>query len=91
MFNNGHEEILQLDQGKKVTELLKHVKLMLSFNYIKNSIKKGLDNYGENYIKTDSLAPLYHVLYGGMALSYHLADKEHAESRHYFRFKFLAL
>ncbi|AES65323.2 hypothetical protein MtrunA17_Chr2g0298691 [Medicago truncatula] len=78
-------------KGKKVTELPEHVKPMLSFNYIKNSIKKGLDNYGEKYIETDSLTPLYHVLYGGMAFSYlvalpnerrHLAHKEHAESHH---------
>ncbi|KAL5098184.1 hypothetical protein RYX36_002511 [Vicia faba] len=78
-------------KGKKVTEVPGHVKPMFSFAYIKDSVKRGLDNYSEKYIETDSIQPLLHVLYGGMIFSYlvalpnerrHLAHKEHAESHH---------
>ncbi|CAL5184559.1 unnamed protein product [Lathyrus oleraceus] len=86
-FRRFYNEI----KGKKVTELPEHVKPMLSFAYLKSSVKRGLDNYSENYIETDSIKPLLHVLYGGMIFSYlvalpnerrHLAHKEHAESHH---------
>ncbi|XP_057433050.1 uncharacterized protein LOC130725879 [Lotus japonicus] len=57
-------------KGKKVTEIPEHVKPMLSFSYIRNSIKRGLDNYCEKYIETSSPEPLFHVCYGGMIFSY---------------------
>lgn len=79
-------------KGKKVTEVPQHVKPMLSFDYIKSSIKRGLDNYCEKYIETSSPEPIFHVCYGGMIFSYlvalpnerrHLEHKQHAAESHH--------
>nr|GMC47649.1 Protein phosphatase methylesterase [Ipomoea batatas]GMC50034.1 Protein phosphatase methylesterase [Ipomoea batatas]GMC51971.1 Protein phosphatase methylesterase [Ipomoea batatas]GMC53916.1 Protein phosphatase methylesterase [Ipomoea batatas] len=45
-----------------------------------NAFKRGLDNYHAKYIETNSIDPLYHVCFGGMAFSYLVALPE--ERRH---------
>lgn len=67
-------------KGLKVKELPAHVKPMLSIDYLKNSVKRGLDNYHAKYIQTSSIDPLYHVCFGGMIFSYLVALPE--ERRH---------
>lgn len=67
-------------KGLKVKELPSHLKPMFSIDFVKNSISRGLDNYHRKYIMTDSLAPLYHVVIGGMIFSYLVALPE--ERRH---------
>ncbi|XP_028751389.1 uncharacterized protein LOC114748991 [Neltuma alba] len=83
-MRNFYNEI----KGKKVTEIPNHVKPLLSFDYIKNAVKRGLDNYSAKYIETDSITPLYHVCFGGMIFSYlvalpherrHLEHQQHAK------------
>ncbi|XVF78958.1 hypothetical protein PTKIN_Ptkin14bG0180400 [Pterospermum kingtungense] len=80
-------KVLSEIKGMKVKEVPNHVKPMLSMDYIKKSIQRGLNNYNEKYIQTDSIAPLYHVCFGGMIFSYlvalpnerrHLEHKQHA-------------
>ncbi|XP_061361967.1 uncharacterized protein LOC133305743 [Gastrolobium bilobum] len=69
-------------KGKKVSEVPEHVKPMLSFNYIKRSVQRALDNYHAKYIETDSPEPLFHVCYGGMIFSYLVAlpnERRHLE------------
>ncbi|KAG8388470.1 hypothetical protein BUALT_Bualt02G0129100 [Buddleja alternifolia] len=67
-------------KGMRVKELPAHVKPMFSINYVKNSVKRGLDNYHAKYIETSSVDPLYHICFGGMAFSYLVALPE--ERRH---------
>ncbi|KAI4377210.1 hypothetical protein MLD38_014877 [Melastoma candidum] len=67
-------------RGLKVKEVPGYVKPMLSVGYIKKAFEKGLDRYHAKYIQTSSVDPLYHVCFGGMALSYLLALPE--ERRH---------
>ena len=79
----------------KVKDLPAHVKPMFSLDYVKNSIKRGLDSYHAKYIQTSSIDPLYHVCFGGMILSYlvalpeerrHLEHQQHAKEHggHWF-------
>ncbi|KAF7837995.1 Fiber protein Fb15 [Senna tora] len=75
-MRNFYKEI----KGKKVTEIPTYVKRMLSLNYVKKAVQRSLDNYHAKYIETSSVDPLYHVCFGGMALSYLLALPE--ELRH---------
>jgi hypothetical protein len=67
-------------KGLKVTELPSHVKPMLSLDYVKKTVQKGLDNYHAKYIQTSSIDPLLHVCFGGMIFSYLVALPE--ERRH---------
>ncbi|KAF7134875.1 hypothetical protein RHSIM_Rhsim08G0249700 [Rhododendron simsii] len=67
-------------RGLKVSEVPNHVKPMLSIDFVKNAVKKGLDNYHAKYIQTSSIDPLYHVCFGGMIFSYLVALPE--ERRH---------
>ncbi|XP_065850822.1 uncharacterized protein [Euphorbia lathyris] len=67
-------------KGLKVKELPNHVKPMLSIDYLKKSVERGLENYRAKYIETDSITPLYHVCFGGMIFSYLVALPE--ERRH---------
>ncbi|CAN1808210.1 hypothetical protein LINPERHAP1_LOCUS25322 [Linum perenne] len=67
-------------KGMKVNEVPNHVKPMVSLDYLKKSVQKGLDNYNAKYIQTSSIDPLYHVCFGGMAFSYLVALPE--ERRH---------
>ncbi|KAJ8767384.1 hypothetical protein K2173_017428 [Erythroxylum novogranatense] len=67
-------------KGLKVKEVPEHVKPMLSLNYIKNSFKRGLDNYHAKYIETDSADPIFHICFGGLIFSYLVALPE--ERRH---------
>ncbi|WCJ42272.1 hypothetical protein M5689_023091 [Euphorbia peplus] len=67
-------------KGLKVKELPNHVKPMLTLDFLKKSVEKGLDNYRIKYIETDSITPLYHVCFGGMIFSYLVALPE--ERRH---------
>ncbi|XP_057540168.1 uncharacterized protein LOC130818133 [Amaranthus tricolor] len=67
-------------RGIKVKEVPEKVKPMLSISYFKNSFGKFIDNYHAKYIETDSIMPLYHVCFGGMAFSYLVALPE--ERRH---------
>ncbi|KAL3585562.1 hypothetical protein D5086_012429 [Populus alba] len=53
---------------------------MLSLDYVKKSVQRGMDNYHAKYIETSSVDPVYHVCFGGMVLSYFLALPE--ERRH---------
>ncbi|KAK3221368.1 hypothetical protein EZV62_012400 [Acer yangbiense] len=78
-------------KGMKVTELPKYVKPMLSLDYVKKSVQRGLDNYNAKYIQTSSIDPLYHVCFGGMIFSYlvalpeerrHLEHQQHANDHH---------
>ncbi|KAB5514741.1 hypothetical protein DKX38_028647 [Salix brachista] len=64
----------------KVKELPDHVKPMLSIDYVKKAVQRGMDNYHAKYIETSSIDPLLHVCYGGMVLSYLIALPE--ERRH---------
>ncbi|KAL8458877.1 hypothetical protein ACS0TY_035561 [Phlomoides rotata] len=57
-------------KGMKVTELPGHLKPYFTVSYVKNSVKRGLDNYHDKYIETDSITPLYHICIGGMIFSY---------------------
>lgn len=75
-------------KGLKVKELPGHVKPMLSIDYIKKAVERGLDNYNAKYIQTGSIDPLLHVCFGGMVFSYlvalpeerrHLAHQQHAK------------
>ncbi|KAJ4709245.1 Fiber protein Fb15 [Melia azedarach] len=75
-------------KGMKMKELPNYFKPMLSINYVKQSVQRGLDNYHAKYIKTDSIDPLYHVCFGGMIFSYlvalpeerrHLEHQQHAQ------------
>ncbi|XP_021732861.1 uncharacterized protein LOC110699656 [Chenopodium quinoa] len=67
-------------RGVTVKEVPGKVKSMLSFSYLKESFAKGIDGYHAKYIETDSITPLYHVCFGGMAFSYLVALPE--ERRH---------
>ncbi|KAG8380266.1 hypothetical protein BUALT_Bualt07G0175300 [Buddleja alternifolia] len=67
-------------KGMKVKELPGHLKPMFSMDYVKNSVKRGLDNYHAKYIETSSVDPLYHICFGGMIFSYLVALPE--ERRH---------
>ncbi|PQQ20110.1 uncharacterized protein Pyn_02085 [Prunus yedoensis var. nudiflora] len=67
-------------KGLKVKELPSYVKPMLSVDYAKKTVQKGLDNYNAKYIQTSSIDPLFHVCYGGMIFSYLVALPE--ERRH---------
>ncbi|XP_021730022.1 uncharacterized protein LOC110696995 [Chenopodium quinoa] len=67
-------------RGVTVKEVPDKVKPMLSFSYLKESFAKGIDSYHAKYIETDSIMPLYHVCFGGMAFSYLVALPE--ERRH---------
>ncbi|KAF7806673.1 Protein phosphatase methylesterase [Senna tora] len=75
-MRNFYKEI----KGLKVKELPGYLKPMFSVSYAKNAFQRGLDNYHAKYIETSSIDPLYHVCFGGMALSYLLALPE--ERRH---------
>ncbi|XP_051114446.1 uncharacterized protein LOC127240051 [Andrographis paniculata] len=75
-MRNFYNEI----KGLKVKELPAHLKPMFSINYLKNTVKRGLDNYHAKYIETSSADPLYHICFGGMAFSYLVALPE--ERRH---------
>ncbi|MED6174764.1 hypothetical protein PIB30_072125 [Stylosanthes scabra] len=77
-LRNFYNEIRAL----KVKELPKHLKPKFSLDYIKNSFDRGLDNYYTKYIETSSVDPVYHVCFGGMALSYLInlpEERRHAE------------
>ncbi|OMO93912.1 hypothetical protein CCACVL1_06274 [Corchorus capsularis] len=67
-------------KGLKVKEVPSYVKPMLSMNFVKRAIQRGLDNYHAKYIQTNSIVPLYHVCFGGMIFSYLVALPE--ERRH---------
>ncbi|KAB1222078.1 hypothetical protein CJ030_MR2G028803 [Morella rubra] len=75
-LRNFYNEI----RGLKVKELPNYVKPMLSVNYVKSTIQRGLDGYHAKYIETDSVEPLLHVCFGGMIFSYLVALPE--ERRH---------
>jgi hypothetical protein len=75
-WRNFYNEIKVL----KVKELPNHVKPMLSLNYVKSAVQRGLDNYHAKYIQTSSVDPLFHVCFGGMIFSYLVALPE--ERRH---------
>ncbi|XP_028774101.1 uncharacterized protein LOC114731144 [Neltuma alba] len=83
-MRNFYNEI----KGMRVKELPQHVKPMLSVEYVKKAVQRGLDNYCAKYIETDSIQPLYHLCFGGMIFSYlvalpherrHLEHLEHAK------------
>ncbi|CAI9114571.1 OLC1v1015323C1 [Oldenlandia corymbosa var. corymbosa] len=83
-MRNVYKEI----KGLKVKEVPAKLKPMLSLDYLKGSFQRGLDNYHQKYILTDSVQPLYHICFGGMIFSYlvalpeerrHLAHQEHAK------------
>ncbi|CAN6703279.1 hypothetical protein ACFX13_040515 [Malus domestica] len=67
-------------KGLKVKELPDHIKPMLSVDYAKKAVQRGLDNYHAKYIQTSSIDPLLHVCFGGMIFSYLVALPE--ERRH---------
>ncbi len=67
-------------KGLKVKELPDHIKPMLSVDYAKKAVQRGLDNYNAKYIQTSSIDPLLHVCFGGMIFSYLVALPE--ERRH---------
>ncbi|KAL5836308.1 hypothetical protein ACOSQ4_015805 [Xanthoceras sorbifolium] len=78
-------------KGMKVKELPNYVKPMLSLDYLKKSVLRGLDNYNAKYIQTSSIDPLFHVCFGGMIFSYlvalpeerrHLEHQQHANDHH---------
>ncbi|KAL6013106.1 hypothetical protein ACLOJK_003598 [Asimina triloba] len=67
-------------RGLRVKDLPGYVKPMMSIDYVKQAINRGLDNYHKKYIMTSSIEPLYHVCVGGMIFSYLVALPE--ERRH---------
>ncbi|KAM1302081.1 hypothetical protein ACFX2H_013040 [Malus domestica] len=67
-------------KGLKVKELPDHIKPVLSVDYAKKAVQRGLDNYHAKYIQTSSVDPLLHVCFGGMIFSYLVALPE--ERRH---------
>ncbi|KAL0341752.1 UNVERIFIED_CONTAM: hypothetical protein Scaly_1837800 [Sesamum calycinum] len=51
-------------KGMKVKELPTYLKPMFTIDYLKNSVKRGLDNYHAKYIETSSVDPLLsHLLW----------------------------
>lgn len=69
-------------KGLKVRDLPSYLKPKLSWEYVKNSADKAVDSYIEKYIETSSIQPLYHVIIGGMVLSYLVAlphERRHLE------------
>ncbi|KAI4335361.1 hypothetical protein L6164_014013 [Bauhinia variegata] len=83
-MRNFYNEI----KTKKVTEVPEVVKPMLSLDYLKRAIQRGLDNYHAKYIETNSADPIYHICFGGMIFSYlvalpherrHLEHQQHAK------------
>ncbi|XP_022755477.1 uncharacterized protein LOC111303461 [Durio zibethinus] len=75
-------------KGMKLKEVPSCIKPMLSIDYVKKAIQRGLDNYNAKYIQTDSIDPVYHVCFGGMIFSYlvalpnerrHLEHQQHAK------------
>ncbi|XP_042431294.1 uncharacterized protein LOC122017688 [Zingiber officinale] len=69
-------------KGLKVRDLPAYVKPKLSWEYIKSSTDKAVDRYIEKYIDTSSIQPLYHVIIGGMVISYLVAlphERRHLE------------
>ncbi|XP_019058147.1 PREDICTED: uncharacterized protein LOC104814658 [Tarenaya hassleriana] len=60
-------------KGKKLKELPSYFKSGFTIENVKNSVKRGLDNYNDKYIQTSSVDPLLHVCFGGMILSYLVA------------------
>ncbi|KAI5679556.1 hypothetical protein M9H77_00783 [Catharanthus roseus] len=78
-------------RGLKVKEVPDKIKPMLSVAFVKDSVKRGLDNYHAKYIQTSSPDPLFHVCFGGMIFSYlvalpeerrHLEHKQHGGDHH---------
>ncbi|KAB2600059.1 hypothetical protein D8674_010330 [Pyrus ussuriensis x Pyrus communis] len=67
-------------KGLRVKELPDHIKPMLSVDYAKKAVERGLENYHAKYIQTSSIDPLLHVCFGGMIFSYLVALPE--ERRH---------
>ncbi|KAL7604021.1 uncharacterized protein LOC111907436 [Lactuca sativa] len=67
-------------KGMKVKDVPAHVKPMVTTSNARNFIQRSLDNYHAKYILTDSIAPLYHICFGGMIFSYLVALPE--ERRH---------
>ncbi|KAG6589691.1 hypothetical protein SDJN03_15114, partial [Cucurbita argyrosperma subsp. sororia] len=55
-------------KGLKVKELPAYVKPMLSVDYVKKAVQRGLDNYNAKYIQTGSIDPLLHVCFGVLYL-----------------------
>ncbi|KAL9257955.1 hypothetical protein AKJ16_DCAP05014 [Drosera capensis] len=66
MARNFFNEIRSL----KLKDLPDRILPMLSPNNLKAAVGRGLDNYHAKYIETSSVDPLFHVCFGGMALSY---------------------
>ncbi|EPS74042.1 hypothetical protein M569_00716 [Genlisea aurea] len=67
-------------KGLKVKDLPTYLKPVLSIDSIKNAAKRGLDAYHAKYIETNSIEPVFHICFGGMAFSYLIALPE--ERRH---------
>ncbi|XP_057769649.1 uncharacterized protein LOC130989634 [Salvia miltiorrhiza] len=67
-------------KGLKVKDVPAHLKPYFSVKYVKNAANRWVSNYYDKYIETNSIDPLYHVCFGGMALSYLVALPE--ERRH---------
>lgn len=67
-------------KGMKVKDLPAYVKPMLSINYMKEAVDRGLMAYHKKYIQTGSGDPIYHICFGGMLFSYLVALPE--ERRH---------
>ncbi|KAL0925466.1 hypothetical protein M5K25_003798 [Dendrobium thyrsiflorum] len=69
-------------KGLKVTEVPKHLKPKLTWEYIKKTTDQAVDRYIEKYIETSSPDPLFHVCIGGMIFSYLVAlphERRHLE------------
>ncbi|KAL1829329.1 hypothetical protein ACET3Z_007741 [Daucus carota] len=61
-MRNFYKEI----KGLKVKDLPAHMKPMFTIDYLKGSVKRGLDSYHAKYIQTSSVDPVYHVCFGGI-------------------------
>ncbi|XP_031496233.1 uncharacterized protein LOC116261550 [Nymphaea colorata] len=67
-------------KGMKVKDVPAHLKPKMSMGFLRSTFQNWLDNYHKKYIMTNSIDPLYHVCFGGMAFSYLIALPE--ERRH---------
>ncbi|CAA0816136.1 Unknown protein [Striga hermonthica] len=63
-------------KGMKVKELPTHLKPIFTIDYLKNSMKRSLDNYQAKYIETSSVNPLFHICFWRTIFSYLVALPE---------------
>uniref|UniRef100_A0ACD5Z7Z9 Uncharacterized protein n=1 Tax=Avena sativa TaxID=4498 RepID=A0ACD5Z7Z9_AVESA len=57
-------------RAMKVRDVPAYLKPRLTWENVKKSTDQAVDRYIEKYIETNSVDPLFHICFGGMAFSY---------------------